>query len=136
MDFERPFISTYFQNVSMLEALPTHSCHGNPRILALGILLFEIHKWKPIESFRTPDDLSGDGSANAFTDFLVADREAELLDDCSLEYRDAIQACLKTTWVSAADDVRLDDPRVREGLYMDVIEPLKRELTNLFRVTY
>lgn len=136
LDFQRPFISTYFEDVAKLGALPTHVSHGNPRILALGILLLEIHKWKPIETFRQNDDLSAGDELNAYTDFLVVDREAEHLDDCSLDYRDAIVACMKTTWVGTDEEVSLEDPRVREGLYKDVITPLKNEISNLFRVVY
>lgn len=134
LDYRRPFISTYFENVAKLKALPTSACPGNPRILALGILLFEIHKWKPIELFRTKADLSNDGQVNDFTDFTAVTREAEQLKDCSLDYKEAIQACMRTdSWVRPDDDVSLEDLRVREGLYIEVIEPLKRELNNLFR---
>ncbi|KAB8360776.1 hypothetical protein FH972_024510 [Carpinus fangiana] len=132
LDYERPFLSTCFETQPTTLPGTMLSCHSNPRILELGILLIEIHTGRTIESYRTEGDLS-DGQANAFTDYVVADRVARSLNDCSLDYREAVEACLDTPWVPKDQDADLSDPRVREGIYTDVIKKLENEYEYLFR---
>lgn len=73
--------------------------------------------------------------ANVNTDLTVADRVAKSLDDCSYNYKRAIQACLDTPWAAAGQKVSLDDPVIMSGIYEDVIRPLEDEITYLFRET-
>ena len=109
--------------------------HRNLSILALGILLIEIHTERPIESYRSTKDLMNGQDANVNTDLTVADRVAKSLDDCSYNYKRAIQACLDTPWAAAGQRVSLDDPVIMSGIYEDVIRPLEDEITYLFRET-
>ncbi|KAL9600268.1 MAG: hypothetical protein Q9219_003313 [cf. Caloplaca sp. 3 TL-2023] len=132
IDYQRPYITTSFDGDE--QPRPDFSLfHRNASILALGILLVEIHTGKPIEVYRTPQDLSRGTEVNANTDWTVADRVVKSLDDCSLGYKDAIQACLDTSWVPAAQRVSLDDELTRNGLYDDVVRPLEDEVHHLFR---
>ncbi|KAL9000161.1 MAG: hypothetical protein Q9188_005727 [Gyalolechia gomerana] len=132
IDYQRPYVTTFFDDND--QAIPDLSLfHRNPSILALGILLLEIHTGKPIEVYRNPEDLSNGTEVNANTDWTVADRVVKSLDDCSLGYKDAIQACLDTSWVSAGQRVSLDDEFTRHGLYSEVVQPLEDEVHHLFR---
>ncbi|KAL8703692.1 MAG: hypothetical protein Q9201_003126 [Fulgogasparrea decipioides] len=132
IDYQRPYVTTSFDGND--QAVPDLSLfHRNASILALGILLVEIHTGKPIETYRTPEDLSNGTEVNANTDWTVADRIVKSLDDCSLGYKDAIQACLDTSWVPAAQRVSLEDELTRNGLYNDVVRPLEDEVHHLFR---
>lgn len=132
IDYQRPYVTTRFDGND--QAGPDFSLfHRNASILALGILLIEIHTGKPIEMYRTPKDLSNGTEVNANTDWTVADRIVKSLDDCSLGYKDAIQACLDTSWVPAAQRVSLEDELTRNGLYNDVVRPLEDEVQHLFR---
>ncbi|KAL9038324.1 MAG: hypothetical protein Q9214_005325 [Letrouitia sp. 1 TL-2023] len=132
IDYQRPYVTTSFDGND--QVVPDFSLfHRNASILALGILLVEIHTGKPIEMYRTPEDLSNGTEVNANTDWTVADRVVKSLDDCSLGYKDAIQACLDTPWVPAAQRVSLDDELTRNGLYNDVVRPLEDEVHHLFR---
>lgn len=132
LDFQRPYLSTAFDTAIDEKKLPLNlnRFHRNPSILALAILLIELHTGKLIETFRTDVETQ---EVNTNTDWLVANRVVKTLEDCSLGYRDAIQSCLDTPWVSAGQRVTLEDVGTRAGLYHDVIKPLEDELAYLFR---
>ncbi|KAL8921055.1 MAG: hypothetical protein Q9208_005946 [Pyrenodesmia sp. 3 TL-2023] len=132
IDYQRPYITTSFDGKD--QAVADFSLfHRNGSILALGILLIEIDTGKPIETYRTPEDLSNGTEVNANTDWTVADRVVKSLDDCSVHYKDAIQACLDTPWVPAGQRVSLDEELTRHGLYNDVVQRLENEVCYLAR---
>lgn len=127
-DFKRPYLSTFFdQFPSKGEPPNMDRFHKNPGILKLGVLLIEVHKWKPLEGFRRQDDLVND-EPTPNTDLHVARRVLKTLDDCFPTYRGAIEACLGVPWVHSGSRVSLEDAETRNGLYGDVIEPLEREV--------
>lgn len=132
-DYERPYISTRFDESQTVVSRPVmNRLHRNPSLLSLGILLLELHKERPIEHYRKPEDLINGTEVNVNTDFAVADREVKRLRDCSLNYQEAMQACLDIPWKSSGR-VSLDDPVTRNGVYDAIIRPLEDELKNLFR---
>lgn len=132
LDFQRPYLSTIFDPAinDKQPPLDLNRFHRNPSILALGILLIELHTGRLIENFRTAAEKQ---DVNANTDWLVANRVVKTLEDCSLGYRDAIQSCLDTPWVPAGQRVNLEDVATRAGVYQDVVKPLEDELIYLFR---
>ena len=134
IDFQRPYITPCFENLDQdVTMIGFDTFHPNPSILTLGILLIEIHTGNPIETYRSSQDLTNGHEVNANTDWAVADRVAKTLDDCSLGYRGAIQACLDTSWLPAGQTVSLEDPIIRNGVYNDIVQPLEDELQYLFR---
>lgn len=134
LDYQRPYVTTRFDNSITDSKVPDLSFyHRNISILALGILLIEIHTGNSIEFYRSSQDLSEGHEVNINTDWTVADRVVKSLDDCSLGYRGAIQACLDTPWVSAGQKVDLEDSIVINGVYKDIVQPLEEELHYLFR---
>lgn len=129
LDYQRPYVTTRFDKSTSDSKIPDLSFHHrNISILALGILLIEIHTGNSIECYRSPQD-----EFNINTDWMVADQVVKSLDDCSLGYRGAIQACLDTPWVAAGQKVDLEDPIVLNGVYKDIVQPLEDELQYLFR---
>ena len=54
------------------------------------------------------------------------------LEDCSFNYKRAIQACLDTPWTAAGERVGLDNPVVVSGMYEDVIRPLEEDENCLY----
>lgn len=127
VDYHRPFISTFFEHMARVQASPSRQFHPNPRLLALGILLIELQSGQPIEALRTPQECIA-GQTNPNTDFFVAMREADRLR-CDGMYIAAVKACLNPSgWVNAGDEVDLEDPKVRDGLFNDVIVPLRKEI--------
>lgn len=134
LDYQRPYVTPSFDDVNADHGdVNIHMFHRNPSILALGILLIEIHTGNPIETYRQPQDLTDGQEANANTDWIVADRVVKSLDDCSIGYRGAIQACLDTPWMPAGSRVSLEDPETRNGVYSEIVRPLEDELEYLFK---
>ena len=127
-DLERPYISTAFDDLPAGFEPPDLDCfHKNPGILRLGILLIEIHKWRPLKTFQTTDDLV-EGKRTLNTDLLIARRVLKTMDDCYLTYTKAIGACLRVPWVLSGSRVSLEDEETRAGLQSDVIQPLEKEV--------
>ncbi|KAB8356648.1 hypothetical protein FH972_024225 [Carpinus fangiana] len=136
LDYGRPFFSTSFDHVPATLSEERCSGHRNPRILDLGILLLEIELGRPLESYRAEIERYSEDS-NPYSDFGVADHVAERkLIGSSVDYREAVQACLRTPWVPGDQEVSLSDPRVRAGLYADVILKLKNEVEYMLRRTF
>lgn len=134
-DYDRPYISTRFDEpLTVAKGLDVNQLHRNPSILSLGILLLELHKERPIEAYRKPEDLINGTEVNINTDYTVVDREVKKLKDCSLDYQEAIQACLDMPW-KPQGRINMDDPATRNGVYDSIIQPLENELKNLFRET-
>ncbi|KAF2436658.1 hypothetical protein EJ08DRAFT_674523 [Tothia fuscella] len=133
VDFERPYLSTRFDAVNQAhDAADMSIQHRNPRILELGILLLEIHKGRPLSTFRLSTEIS---NPSPNTDLSVARRVVETLEDwCSEPYKDAVRACLELPWVPAGKKADLDDEAVGSGFYDKVIKPLEGELEYLFRL--
>lgn len=136
LDSDRPFLSTHFELAVEGSNKRIAVSAGTDALLALGILLLEIHLARSIQSYRTADDLVN-GQVTAFTDFGVAHRLAEKLEsECSANYNRAIQSCLNPTWLPGDQVISLEDPRVRQGVCADVIQPLKEELEYLFNLKW
>ena len=131
-DFGRPFVSAQFSGHAQVPDQPNMSIqHRNPAILALGILLLEIHTGLLLESFLTPTEAS---NPSPNIKLITARRIVEGLDDCSENYKDAIRACLEVPWVPAGEKVDLGDAETGSGFYDHVIRKLEEELEFLFRV--
>ncbi|KAK3384602.1 hypothetical protein B0T24DRAFT_93051 [Lasiosphaeria ovina] len=127
-DLERPYISTAFDDLPSGFEPPDLDCfHKNPGILRLGILLIEIHKWRPLKTFQTADDLV-EGKRTLNTDLFVARRVLKTMDDCYPTYTKAINACLSVPWVCSGSRVSLEDQGTRNGLQSDVIQLLEKEV--------
>jgi hypothetical protein len=128
VDLQRPYLSTAFDDLPQhAEPVDLNRFHRNLGILRVGILLIEVHKWKPLESFWKQDDLN-DGVPTPNTDMEVARRLLETLDDCFPTYRNAIESCLKVPWNSGGSRLSLEDPETWSAVYRNVIEPLEREV--------
>jgi len=129
VDLQRPYLTTSFDKFpSGCEPLSLDLFQRNLGILKLGILLIEIHKWKPIESFQTADDLrNGEPTPNTY--LTVARRVLNTLRiDCYWSYISAIGACLDMPWAVSGSRVSLEDSWTWNCVYKDVIEPLVREV--------
>jgi hypothetical protein len=125
----RPVIPTHFDSKPTDSPLPEDQqpLHKNPDILALGILLLELFFGKPIEEYRTADDLTPEGKVDANTDFWVAGRLCDESDwDVHLNYRRAVEACLN--WNLEGPDNDFNGSSLYQFLYKDVVWLLEKEL--------
>ncbi|KAH7141957.1 hypothetical protein EDB81DRAFT_899415 [Dactylonectria macrodidyma] len=128
LDLHRPYLSTSFDDFPLSgEPTDLNRFHRNLGILRLGILLIDVHNWKPLESFRMKDDLYN-GAPTPNTNMEVAWRVQGTLHDCFPTYRDAIQSCLKVPWVNGGLRVTLEDPETWNRVYSNIIQPLEREV--------
>jgi hypothetical protein len=127
LDMEHPFLDTSFEGFPF-DTETTHPdfLHPNPGILRLGILLLEIHKWKPIESLRLEAGFVN-GAPTVKTDMRTANRAVRSLDDCYPTYRSAVCACLEPDWVLAGARLSLEDENTWNSAYQDVVGPLTFE---------
>lgn len=128
-DLKRPFLSASFDQFPQgPEPVDLSRFHRNSGILRLGILLIEIHNWKPLETFRDDSDLI-DGESTPNTDMEVARRVLKTLKGyCFETYTSAIDSCLSMPWVSSISRVSLDDPETWSGMYRDIVQPLEKEV--------
>lgn len=128
-DLERPFLSASFDQFPRgPEPVDLGRFHRNSGILRLGILLIEVHKWKPLDTFKHDSDLLN-GQPTPNTDMEVARRVLKTLKaSCFETYTSAIEACLSMPWVSSVSRVSLDDPETWSGMYRDIVQPLEKEV--------
>lgn len=129
VDYEQPYITAAMDQIGKSKEPPNKDMfHPYPGILRLAILLIELHFWKPIEIFREEKHLI-DGSPTVNTDLLAAtDLVKTSLSCCFDTYRGAIEACVDVPWVSAGTVVDLEDNDTWNGVFNDIISPLRQEL--------
>jgi hypothetical protein len=135
LDLDRTYVTTNIKPYTpQTQAVDLNQIHCNPSLLSLGIILIEIHTGKPIESFRLPEDLTNGTHVNVNTDFTAALRVAKSLRNCSMNYQEAVQACLSMPWRTPAQKVSLSDDATRDSVYQYIISPLEEDLEHMFRV--
>lgn len=134
----RPYISTKCdpreelpESKELDEVRASLLVHPYPSILALGILLLEIHLGRPIESERTSDDLNDRGSLDPIS--YLSEAEA-MLEECrgdsSKNFEEAVEACLDifTFLKDSRQNMSLDDLVFRAKIHVCIVKPLEEEL--------
>ncbi|KAF2502332.1 hypothetical protein BU16DRAFT_612009 [Lophium mytilinum] len=131
LNIQRPYISTHFLESSGQAVTPDYALHQYPAVLALGIMLLEIHLGDTIESRRKPDEDCGkDGRVNVNTNLFTAHRILkDSCDDMYGNYSNAIRACLDQSIFLGMDE---DD--FRQALYSNIVAPLEEELKTGFQM--
>jgi len=129
MDYEHPFLETTMNRTATVNDTGSLELfHPNPGVLKLAILLVELHFWKPIETFREEKHLK-DGNPTMNTDLLVLkDLLEKPLSGCFETYSGAIEACVDYPWGRAGSISDLEDNDTWNGVYSDVIIPLRQEV--------
>ena len=129
MNYEQPYLKTAMDQIrANKEPENLNLFHPNSGILKLAILLIELHFWKPIETFREERHLK-DGKPTVNTDLLVAkDLLDKSLSGCFDTYSGAVEACMNHPWVLAGSVVSLEDSNTWNGMFNDVILPLRKEI--------
>ena len=130
-DLGRPYLKVSFDEKSpdTTNTADLFNAHGNPSLLALGVLLLEVYLSSPIESRYVKEDLI-DGVPNENTNLTTALRLLDDLDgDLYDGYKAAIQACLDS------DGETFDSDEFRQKIYKDIVMPLEQELEHGFNLT-
>ncbi|KAL4948851.1 hypothetical protein BDW69DRAFT_188871 [Aspergillus filifer] len=123
----RPFITTRFEQGNIQVGQPGSTVfYRNYNIMMLGIILIEIFMQAKIERFRTKKECQEvTPKTEANVNLNVAYRVAAKMDDAP--HRAAIKAFLEMAWFPEGQKAFLEGFNVRKGLFMHVIEPLRRE---------
>jgi hypothetical protein len=109
--------------------------HPIPSVLALGILLCELHFCQAIEVWRQNKHLTN-GAVNLNTDYYAAlDVLEEMEDEVSPQYYRAVEACLKGTFLPRGRQASFDSVEVQNSFYNAVVKPLEEELFYQSHVT-
>lgn len=122
-----PYVTTRFKK-PVINGSQTSGNHPNASVLALGILLLELHHWKGIEQF-TPSRAIPNGKGNGETDLVMAVGALESFrDDLPYNYRNVIDACVYCGFADGPQ-VSLQDDTFRQGVQDYIIGPLVEEFT-------
>jgi hypothetical protein len=129
MAFQRPFVSTQFkQAASVVDPEAINRQHPNATLLNLGVILLEIHEWKPME--LKAEDHAPNGERDANTTVRAATRLFyDLRGHLQPNWEKAIHFCLYPRF--SRDECRLQDDEIRKAIYGEIVVPLEREYQNL-----
>lgn len=108
-----------------LQACP---CIANDTIFALGVALIEISFGVPILSLREKADPDFPG-ISGLTEFWIATRlvHHEVIKDREHdEYAEVVFRCMKGSLSTGASRLNLEDAKVQQSFYEDVVLPLQR----------
>lgn len=125
----QPYVSKIFMpTASSHDSTSSQSCFlkKNEVVFALGKALLELSYGRPILSFKTDNDLDAQGNETFFTEYSIASRLIQDIDEREFRnYADAVRRC-----VTCSFDTRtfsLNDDGFRECFYQGVILPLQRD---------
>jgi hypothetical protein len=108
------------------ELANSHIIHPNASVLALGILLCELHYCKPIESWQDNPDTTRDLNSSFYTSLEIL---KNLEADAGVDYYLATKACLQWEYFPAGEpDTSFESASVQRLFYQNVIKRLESEL--------
>ena len=101
------------------------ACVANEAIFALGVALIEISFGAPILSLKE----SGDPDLPGFTEFLIATRlvnQNAIKDNNNDKYAEVVLRCVRGTLSTLRTPLSLEDVKVQQCFYEDIILPLQQ----------
>ncbi|KAF5705677.1 intracellular serine protease [Fusarium mundagurra] len=107
-----------------------HMVHPNASVLALGILLCELHYCKPIEAWQDDPDASQTVNSAYYTSLEVL---KDLEVDAGMDYYLATKACLQWEYLPAGECTTFESASVQKLFYQNVVKRLESEILNTWR---
>ncbi|KAF5530947.1 intracellular serine protease [Fusarium mexicanum] len=104
-----------------------HMVHPNASVLALGILLCELHYCKPIEAWQDDPDASQTVNSAYYTSLEVL---KDLEVDAGMDYYLATKACLQWEYLPAGEYTTFESASVQKLFYQNVVKRLESEILN------
>ncbi|KAF4333670.1 intracellular serine protease [Fusarium beomiforme] len=104
-----------------------HMVHPNASVLALGILLCELHYCKPIEAWQDDPDASQTVNSAYYTSLEVL---KDLEVDAGMDYYLATKACLQWEYLPAGEHTAFESASVQKLFYQNVVKRLESEIPN------
>ncbi|KAF5702336.1 intracellular serine protease [Fusarium globosum] len=107
-----------------------HMVHPNASVLALGILLCELHYCKPIEAWQDDPNASQTVNSAYYTSLeVLKDLEVE----AGKEYYLATKACLQWEYLPAGEYTTFESASVQKLFYQNVVKRLESEISNTWQ---
>jgi hypothetical protein len=132
-DITKPFLA--LEHVPVMPARSTtntgdaskHIFHPNASVLALGILLCELHFCIPVELMAKEASTTGIPSARSINDdcYTCLDKLQTLEDDAGVDYYLATKACLTGEYYPIGQQLEFDDVSVQQLFYQNVVKRLE-----------
>lgn len=108
-----------------------HMIHPNASVLALGILLCELHYCKPVESWQRDQGTARNVNSDYYTSLdLLKDLEG----DAGVDYYLAAKACLQWEYLPAGELTSFESASVQRLFYQKVIKRLESEIFKSWRL--
>ncbi|KAJ5692825.1 hypothetical protein N7462_002248 [Penicillium macrosclerotiorum] len=102
-----------------------HMVHPNASVLALGILLCELHYCKPVESWQKRTETA----RNINTDYYTSlDLLKQLEGDVGADYYLATKACLQWEYFPTGESTSFESATVQKLFYQKVVKRLESEI--------
>ncbi|KAJ4302953.1 hypothetical protein N0V90_001844 [Kalmusia sp. IMI 367209] len=113
------------------EASSKHMVHPNASVLALGILLCELHYCTPVESWQNETETN----RNVNTDYYTSLEILQNLEvDAGADYYLATKACLQWEYYPAGEPADFESASVQKLFYQNVIKRLESEIFKSWRL--
>ncbi|KAL2205461.1 hypothetical protein CC79DRAFT_1276231 [Sarocladium strictum] len=132
-DITKPFLA--LEHVPVMPTRSTtdtgdamkHVFHPNASVLALGILLCELHFCTPVEQMAKETPTAGDCSARNINDdcYTCLDKLQILEDDAGIDYYLATKACLTGEYYPIGEQLEFNDVSVQRLFYQNVVKRLE-----------
>lgn len=108
-----------------------HMVHPNASVLALGILLCELHYCTPVESWQNDTETT----RNVNTDYYTSlDLLKNLEVDAGVDYYLAAKACLQWEYFPAGELTSFESASVQRLFYQNVVKRLESEIFKSWRL--
>ncbi|OBT76497.1 hypothetical protein VF21_03946 [Pseudogymnoascus sp. 05NY08] len=129
-----PIISANKMNTGSGQTEPAsskHMVHPNASVLALGILLCELHYCTPIESWQNDTETARNVNTNYYTSL---DLLKSLEVDAGVDYYLATKACLQWEYFPAGELASFESASVQRLFYQNVVKRLESEIFKSWRL--
>ncbi|KAK7902914.1 hypothetical protein LTR67_002560 [Exophiala xenobiotica] len=117
-----PTISTRSTDTGDSSGASKHMAHPRASVLALGILLCELHYCTPVELMAKVPQVARNVNDDLYT---CLDKLQTLKDDAGVDYYLATKACLTGEYDPRAQHADLEDVSVQRLFYQSVVKPLE-----------
>lgn len=108
-----------------------HMVHPNASVLALGILLCELHYCTPVETWQNDPE----AARNANTDYYTSLEILKNLEaDAGVDYYLAVKACLQWEYYPAGELADFESDTVQRLFYQNVVKRLESEIFKSWRL--
>lgn len=119
------------KNSQFKPASSEHMIHPNASVLALGILLCELHYCASIDSWQDDTETARNVNTNYYTSLKLL---KNLEVDASADYYLAAKACLEWEYLPAGELTSFESASVQRLFYQTVIKRLESEIFKSWRL--